>query len=406
MRHPIVVGLQYGDEGKGKITDILAQQTDWVIRFNGGSNAGHTIWLNGKKIVTHSVPSGVLYPQAKNYIGAGCVVEPVALRKELDEIKQAAGELKPDRLQIDYRAHLTLPIHLALDGAREATQQKIGTTKRGIGPTYVTKMDRLGIRVGDLLTGVAADKMRVLCKTYNALLRDAGVPESSLNDNLAALETAAGWMKPYIATEPTPFYSVAKSKRCVLEGAQGILLDSDHGVYPFVTSSNTLAGHAVSGAPFPLSKMGAVIGIAKAYVTRVGEGILPTELNDATGDRIRKNGHEFGATTGRPRRCGWLNLDELRQAVQLTDCTYIVLTKADVLAGEPTVQALAQGKLHPFSGWDSMYADSGKTKLHANFETFARFIEQQVGVPVVAVGTGTDRADLVWRHDRPDFWKD
>lgn len=400
----MIVGLQYGDEGKGKITDILAQQADWVIRFNGGSNAGHTIWLGGHKVVTHSIPSGVLYTRAKNYIGAGCVVDPVALRKELDDVAASGFPLKSDRLKIDARAHLTLPIHLALDGVRESSDKGIGTTKRGIGPTYVTKLDRVGIRAGDLVSSELSDKVKSLCHFYNPMLKAAGAPESSVEVNQKAVVQAAEWMREYLSFDATPFYDVSRTQNCVLEGAQGILLDVDHGGYPYVTSSTTLASGAGAGGPFPMSRIGMVIGIAKAYLTRVGQGELVTELNDATGERIRKNGAEFGATTGRPRRVGWLNLDELRLSVRLTDCSAIVLSKADVLMAEKEVKVWAGGKLETFAGWDSMNSADGKT-LSTNLESFVSRIESFVGVPIIAVGTGTDRSDLFWRHPRPDFWK-
>ena len=403
MKHPIVVGLQFGDEGKGKITDVLARQADWVIRFNGGNNAGHTLWLNGKKLVTHSVPSGVRSSHSQNFIGAGCVIDPVALRKELDELAQAGAALSHERLKIDYRAHVTFPLHLALDSGREQGAFGIGTTKRGIGPTYTTKMDRLGIRVGEVVEGKAADKLKFLCQNYNPLLKSVGLPESNEADNLAVLEGATELFKKYACFEITPFFDAAKTKKCVLEGAQGILLDLDHGSYPYVTSSNTLPAYAAVGTPFPMSKLGAVIGVAKAYLTRVGMGPFPTELNNETGERIRKNGAEFGATTGRPRRVGWLNLDELRTAIRLSDCTHIVLTKADVLLTENKVSALMDGKLSEFSGWTTMLNEAG-TQLSAPFETFVKAIEAFVGVPVVCVGTGPDRADLFWRKEVKDFW--
>lgn len=402
MRHPIIVGLQYGDEGKGKITDILASQAGWVVRFNGGSNAGHTIWLGNRKLVTHSVPSGVLYKTARNYIGAGCVVDPVSLRKELDDIAGAGETLGPARLRIDFRAHLTLPIHLALDGMRESGANSIGTTKRGIGPTYVTKLDRIGVRVGDLLDMTGPVKVKALCDAYNPRLKERGLAESKYEDNLAVFHAAREWMAEYIEKSETFFYDIARQEKVVLEGAQGVLLDADHGSYPYVTSSNTIGAQAAAGAPFPLSKLGPVVGIAKAYVTRVGLGDLATELNDATGERIRKNGHEFGATTGRPRRVGWINLDELKRAIRLTDCRYVVLSKSDVLSGEPEVKALADGQLHSFKGWGDL---SGE-KLPSEFETFVTFVEKFVGVPVSAVGTGVDRSHLVWRHSKPDFWAD
>lgn len=403
MRHPIIIGLQYGDEGKGKITDILAEHAKWVIRFNGGNNAGHTIWIGGKKLVTHSVPSGVMYPGARNYIGPGCVVDPQSLRKEIEEISQAKGSpLGPEHLSVDYRAHLTLPVHIALDAMREKTANSIGTTKRGIGPTYVAKMDRYGVRAGDLGSSGIEDKVKALCDAYAPLLAAHKLPASTHEDNMAAVREAE-WLQAYVTREEAPFYDVARNERCLLEGAQGALLDVDHGSYPFVTSSNTMSGSAASGAPFPLSRLGGVIGIAKAYVTRVGQGELATELNDATGERIRKNGGEFGATTGRPRRVGWLDLDELRTAVRLSDTRWIVLSKADVLSGEKEVFCRYQGKLVRFEGWANVV---NGTSLDKNFEKYVEFIERAVGVAVTAVGTGADRSHLFWRKSQPDFWAD
>ncbi len=401
MKHPLVTGLQFGDEGKGKITDVLAKQADWVIRFNGGNNAGHTLWLNGKKLVTHSVPSGVLYSHTKNFIGAGCVVDPVALTKELAELSGAGASLSPSRLQIDFRAHVTFPIHLALDSGREAGAQGIGTTKRGIGPTYTSKVDRSGLRVGTLYDKEAPERLAFLCKTYNSMLRDAGAPESPLEDNLKILKQAQELFAPYMSRELTPFYKLAQSQKCLLEGAQGIALDIDHGTFPFVTSSNTIPAYAAIGTPFPQSKLGSVIGVMKAYLTRVGSGPFVTELNDATGERIRKNGKEFGATTGRPRRTGWLNLDEVKDAVALSDCTYIVMTKSDILMGEPTVAAFIDGELKQFNGWKTMIDGSA---LNPDLENYIQAIEKHVGVPVIAVGTGAERDDLFWRKPIQDFW--
>lgn len=404
MKHPIVLGLQYGDEGKGKITDSLARQSQWVIRFNGGSNAGHTLWLNGKKLVTHSVPSGVLYPHVQNYIGAGCVIDPVSLKKELNEIRESGSSLKGDRLKIDYRAHLTLPIHISLDAAREGGAKGIGTTRKGIGPTYTTKMDRIGIRVADLYADDLSDRVKFLCETYNALVRHQDLPESTFEDNLKIAEEAKDMLREHVCYETTMFYDVSKTAKCVLEGAQGVLLDLDHGTYPFVTSSNTLASQAAAGTPFPLSKLGSVIGVAKVYMTRVGSGPFATELDNEDGERIRAKGGEFGATTGRPRRVGWLNIDELRLAVRLSDCTFVVLTKADVLNGEETVKVLNNNEEHSFACWKQIYKDDSKTQLSHELETYVAYIEKEIGVPIVGLGTGPDRADFYWRGKTPDFW--
>jgi len=404
VKHPIVLGLQYGDEGKGKITDSLARQSQWVIRFNGGSNAGHTLWLNGKKLVTHSVPSGVLYPHVQNYIGAGCVIDPVSLKKELNEINESGSSLKGERLKIDYRAHLTLPIHISLDAAREGGRKGIGTTRKGIGPTYTTKMDRIGIRVTDLFNDDLADRVKFLCETYNALVRQQELPESTFEENMKTAEDARELLRDHVCNEPTMFYDVAKTHKCVLEGAQGVLLDLDHGTFPFVTSSNTLASTAASGTPFPMSKLGSVIGVAKVYMTRVGSGPFETEQDNEDGERIRAKGGEFGATTGRPRRVGWLNTDELRLAVRLSDCSYVVLTKADVLTGEDTVKVLANGEYRSFPCWKDIYKDDSKTQLSVELEAYVAFIEKEIGIPVVGMGTGPDRADFFWRGETPDFW--
>lgn len=419
MKHPIVLGLQYGDEGKGKITDSLARQSSWVIRFNGGSNAGHTLWLNGKKMVTHSVPSGVLYPHVKNFIGAGCVIDPRSFAKELKEIASAGSSLGKDRLKVDFRAHLTLPIHVALDAAREGGKKSLGTTRKGIGPTYSTKMDRVGLRVGDLFepserksVGLSMegfetsleDKISFLCNTYNALVTAQGLDASSIEENLEAAIEARDVFRDYVSWELTPFYELSKTEKCVLEGAQGALLDLDHGTYPFVTSSNTMAAGASAGTPFPMRGLGNVIGVAKAYMTRVGSGPFQTEQDNEDGERLRAKGGEFGATTGRPRRVGWLNLDELKTAIRLSDCTHLVMTKADVLCEEKEVKLLANGEYRTFKGWDAVYADGDNKKLNSELAAYVDFVEEFIGIPVVGLGTGPDRADFHWRHEVADFW--
>ena len=405
MRHPIVVGLQYGDEGKGKITDSLARQADYVIRYNGGNNAGHTLWLGGKKLVTHSVPSGVLSSHAVNFIGAGCVLDPVAFQIELNDLIEGGVDLGPQRLKIDFRTQLVFPIHRDLDKAKEDTAAdkgaEIGTTLRGIGPTYSTKMDRIGIRAGDISSDDINTKLEKLVNHGNFILKGLGLPESSLEENKKVLALAQSLLTKHISTEFAPFYEAIKTKKCVLEGAQGILLDLDHGSYPYVTSSNTLGAFAAVGTPFPLRGLGPVIGVAKAYLTRVGRGPFPTELNNDDGERIRKNGGEFGATTGRPRRTGWLNLDELKRAVQVSDITSIVLTKSDILNGEKEVCALFEGELKKFPGWETMVEGE---KLTENFENYVSFIEKATGVSICAIGTGPDRADLYWRDKDFEFW--
>ena len=254
--------------------------------------------------------------------------------------------------------------------------------------------------MGEVVEGKAFDKVRFLCQNYNSILKAAGLPESSESQNLAALESASDIFKKYISTDPTPFFDVAKTKKCLLEGAQGIMLDLDHGSYPFVTSSSTLPAYAAVGAPFPLRNLGHVIGVAKAYVTRVGLGPFDTELKNEIGERIRARGAEFGATTGRPRRIGWINVDELRLAVRLADCNHIALTKGDILAGEPKVFAQMNGKLVAFEGWEKCAVDqNGKKVLTPAFEKFVSALEEFSGASISVVGTGQDREDIVWRKE-------
>jgi adenylosuccinate synthase len=401
VQHPVVIGLQYGDEGKGKITDRLAGEADWVIRFNGGNNAGHTLWLNGKKVVTHSIPSGVRSPNAKNFIGPGCVVNPKALLEEMEEIQQTGAKLSPQNLQIDGRVHLILPVQLALDAAREGSEKGIGSTKRGIGPTYASKMDRSGIRLMDCGAPDLKEKLQHLLSLGNAQLNNVGARASNFEENLQACVLAKEKLWPFMSTEANPFWEASRSQKCVLEGAQGVLLDIDHGFFPFVTSSTTLPSAAGAGAPFPISRIGAVLGVAKAYLTRVGRGPLVTEMSSEAAERLRQKGQEFGATTGRPRRMGWLHVDELRDAVRLSDTSHVVLTKADILSGESQVGLWINGALEMVQGWPSVMDGN---KLHSNFEQFVKRVESHVGVPVLAVGTGPDRADLHFRYESKDFW--
>ncbi|MEZ4814816.1 MAG: adenylosuccinate synthetase [Bdellovibrionota bacterium] len=402
MRHPLIIGLQYGDEGKGKITDFLAQQADWVIRFNGGSNAGHTLWVDGKKVVTHLVPSGILFPKCKNYIGSGCVLGPIAFKKELAEMKDKGLDAGPERVRVDYRTHLTFPFHVALDEARELGKGSLGTTKKGIGPTYSFKVDRRNIRMGDFF--IDEKNCRLMLKENldyaNVLIRSLGGKESTLAENEAVFELIKEH-KDYVAFEDAPFYKIAKEKKCLLEGAQALGLDIDHGTYPFVTSSNAMPAMASVGAPFPLSGLGRVFGVFKAYMTRVGAGPFATELNDETGERIRKNGAEFGSTTGRPRRVGWLDLDDLKKYVELSDVTDLVITKSDILSGEEKVILKRKNELVECEGWtDTLDGE----KLAPNLDKYLSLIEEFVGVNITLVGTGSDRASLYKRHALGEIW--
>lgn len=406
VKHPIIVGLQYGDEGKGKITDFLASKASWVIRYNGGNNAGHTLWLDGKKVVTHSIPSGILYQHSKNFIGSGCVIDPVALEKEMDEIKAAGAQLSSENLLIDHRAHLIFPAHIALDKAKEAGAGKIGTTQRGIGPCYSAKAARSNLRVADLFENEEENllKLKELCEHFNDRIKKLGQKESPWEENKEVFLKAKKWMKDYISWQKAPFFEDAKAKKCLLEGAQAVMLDIDHGTYPFVTSSNTVGAYAAIGVPFPLRKLGPILGVAKAYLTRVGAGPMPTELNDETGERLREKGAEYGATTGRPRRIGWLDLDELRDALQMTDCDYIALTKSDVLSGEKKVAVFKNGKLEEIPGWADIFAAEEGGEYSPEFKNYLNVIEKHTGAKVAVVGTGTDRKAIQWNIEPDTLW--
>lgn len=405
MRHPIIIGLQYGDEGKGKITDFFAQQAKWVIRFNGGSNAGHTLWVDGKKVVTHSVPSGILFPKCKNYIGAGCVLDPLGFEKELAELKSKALDVNPSHVRVDARVHLTFPFHRALDEAREAGVGGLGTTKKGIGPTYSFKVDRRNLRFGDFFIDEknARERLADGVAYANLILKGLKLPESSLKENEAILDLLKKY-KDYVSFESAPFYEIANKEECLLEGAQALGLDIDHGTYPFVTSSNAMPAMASIGGPFPLSKLGRVFGVFKAYMTRVGAGPFVTELKDETGERIRKKGAEFGATTGRPRRVGWLDLDDLKRCVQLSDVTDLVVTKSDVLAGEETLKLYRKGEWISHPGWSETLDE--KNKLTKELQSYLQLIEDYVQVKITFVGTGSDRASLVEKHPVGKIWGD
>ena len=351
MANIIVIGMQWGDEGKGKIVDLLTEFADVVVRFQGGNNAGHTVVVGGETVILHLIPSGALYPHKKCLIGNGVVVDPQVLLAEIDELQKRGYFQDDDQLLISEDAHLILPYHRRMDVAREAMkgEGKIGTTGRGIGPAYEDKVARTGIRVGDLLDEkVFRDKLEENLTVKNPCL------ETCLNDKGFNLEEIfkeytgyAGRLKKYVGNTSLFINRQMKKGRHILfEGAQGTHLDVDHGTYPFVTSSNTVAGGACSGAGIGPTKITEVIGVAKAYTTRVGSGPFPTELIDAVGEKIRERGREFGATTGRPRRCGWLDIPLLRDAIRLNGLTGIALTKMDVLSEFATIKICTAYEYH------------------------------------------------------------
>jgi adenylosuccinate synthase len=334
----VIIGTQWGDEGKGKIVDLLAEHADCVVRFQGGNNAGHTMVVDGEQFISHLIPSGIL--QGKTcVIGNGLVVDPEVLLEEMDYLKKKGIDISPDNLKISEKAHLIMPYHKQIDMAREAAAGKnkeIGTTGRGIGPCYEDKATRCGIRFVDLLdTEAFEEKVRAVCREKNFYLTQFFSQKPVDPEVIIAAYTAyRERLAPFVTNSSVYLNnSIKAGKQALFEGAQGTHLDIDHGTYPYVTSSNTVSGNACSGSGVGPKQIDGVVGIVKAYTTRVGKGPFPTELFDEIGDRIQKTGAEFGATTGRKRRCGWLDTVILRNAVRLNSLTGLVVTKLDVLDG-------------------------------------------------------------------------
>ena len=419
----VIVGAQWGDEGKGKVVDLLAEQADAVIRFQGGNNAGHTIVRDGETFKFHLIPSGILYPGKPCVIGNGVVVDPKVLIGEIDGLRRQGIDLSG--LRVSANAHVIMPYHLLLDHAGEARlgKREIGTTKRGIGPCYADKASRLGIRMQDLLDEkILRQKIAAAMEPKAPLLRDfVKDPSLDLHQMTEDYRGFGDRLAPHIAdTPPIAWDALDRDRLVVFEGAQGTLLDIDHGTYPFVTSSNPVAGAACVGAGVGPKSIDEVWGISKAYCTRVGAGPFPSELHDEMGDRLREAGHEFGTTTGRARRCGWLDLVALRYAVRVNGLTGLVLTKLDVLTGiDPLPVANAysgpegasfdefpyhQSVLHhvrgetvDMPGWHEDITGARTLEdLPENARAYIRFIEEQLGIPVVTVGVGPGREQIIW----------
>lgn len=342
MATRVLIGGQWGDEGKGKIVDVLTEQATWIARFQGGNNAGHTVKVGDQKFVLHLIPSGILREGKTCILGNGCVIDPSGFLKELDEVR-AGGINTEGRLWISDRAQLALPYHRALDGARETRDcgktVKIGTTRRGIGPAYADKMTRMGLRAGDMLEDDFEERLRHNIEEHNRTLVFQGHDPLGMEATVAEVLGAAERMIPMI-TDTTLLLNqaVLKGEEVLFEGAQGTMLDIDHGSYPFVTSSNTTSGGAATGTGVPPNRIRDVIGVVKAYTTRVGEGPFPTELFDDDGMNMAKVGDEFGATTGRPRRCGWFDAVVARYAVMVNGVNWWALTKLDVLDAFKTIK--------------------------------------------------------------------
>ena len=425
-RNVVVVGTQWGDEGKGKIVDWLTDRAQGVVRFQGGHNAGHTLVIAGKKTVLHLVPSGIVRGNVNCYIGNGVVLSPQALVQEMDEL-EAAGVPVAQRLCISEACPLILPYHAALDLAREAAKgaQKIGTTGRGIGPAYEDKVARRAIRLQDLFKPVRfAQKLQELLDFHNFVLENYYKQpkvdfQKTLDETLAFSER----LSPLVADVPRALYEANRSgKNLLFEGAQGSLLDIDHGTYPFVTSSNCVSGAAAAGAGIGPHHLHYILGITKAYTTRVGGGPFPTELVDGVGELLRQRGQEFGATTGRPRRTGWFDAAALKRSIQLNGVSGLCITKLDVLDGVEAVKIClgyeVEGRMsdilpvgaeelercvpvyEELPGWqESTVGVKGYDKLPAAARAYLQRIEGLCGVPVDLISTGPDREEtIVMRH--------
>ena len=419
----VVLGLQWGDEGKGKVIDLLSGSTDLVVRCQGGANAGHTVVVDGKKTVLHLLPSGALHPGATCVIGNGVVVDPLALLAELADLGPVGEDLKR-RLRVSDRAHLVLPWHKALDAAHEKRKgdAKVGTTLRGIGPAYGDKIARTGLRCADLHDLPAFEqKLRATLAQVNAQLVVLGAPALPIDETIAQVLPACATVATYVAdTADLLHRAVAAGKTIMFEGAQGVLLDIDFGTFPFVTSSNTGIGGVITGSGLSHKHFGEVIGIVKAYSTRVGSGPFPVELKNAIGDALRARGHEYGATTGRPRRCGWLDLVGVRFAARLNGVDSIALTKLDVLTGEKelpmcigylldgveldTVPARCEDYERVQPVWQMLPGWSEDIRHCRHFEQlpaaaqgYVRFVEARTGVYVKWIGTGPGRDEIIVR---------
>lgn len=419
----VIVGAQWGDEGKGKITDLLAERADAVIRFQGGNNAGHTIVRNGETWKFHLMPSGILYPGKTCVIGNGVVVDPKVLTEELDELRRRGVDTSG--LRVSANAHLIMPYHMMLDDAGEARlgKLKIGTTRRGIGPAYADKASRIGIRVQDLLDEKILKKKIVAALEPKRLAlrpfaRDPRLDLQSITEEYLAYGRR---LYEHIADTTSLVWDRLDADEIVIfEGAQGALLDLDHGTYPFVTSSNPIAAAACTGSGVGPKDIDEVWGICKAYSTRVGSGPFPTELDDELGEELRQRGGEFGTTTGRSRRTGWLDLVALRYAARLNSMTAMVVTKLDVLSGldkikvctrykgedgavfetypyHQTVLHHARGEYVELDGWSEDISDArSEDELPENARAYLRFMEEFIGVPIVLISVGPGREQTMW----------
>lgn len=416
----VVVGAQWGDEAKGKIVDLFAQHADFVVRYAGGSNAGHTVCSDGQTYKFHLIPSGVLHPQVTPVIADGVVIDLQSLESEADTLAAQGVDLR--RLRIGLGAHLTLPYHRLLDELQEAhAEGRLGTTRRGIGPTYADKAARIGLRMGDLLdpSRCRARLQRVLTVRNAMLQRVYDTPPIDADALLAELMRHAERWREHLTDVPALLSDALDSGRSILmEGAQGTLLDLDYGTYPYVTSSHPVAAGACLGTGIPPNRLDEIWGVAKAYTTRVGEGPFPTELHDEVGDYIRERGREYGTTTGRARRCGWLDLVALRYAARVNGFTALAITLLDVLSGLPTLRVCTAYRLggqltrqfvpdgftlaqcepvyEELPGWQEEIGDCRRRDaLPTNAQRYLEFIESYVGVPIRLISVGAAREQTI-----------
>ena len=420
-----IVGAQWGDEGKGKITDFFAGESDYVVRFHGGNNAGHTVIVEGNTFKLHLIPSGIIYGGPMSIIGNGVVVDPKVL---LDEIEYIEGKGIDPKLMVSDRAHVIMPYHIELDGALSNHQGDLaaGSTRRGIAPVYADKMFRNGIRIIDLLEPDVL--MEKLTKGYSFA---KGIIEKALSKKIESsieeiFDSYCGYgerLKPYITDTSVELYNAHKNNKSILfEGAQGISLDVDHGIYPYTTSSNTAAGHISTGTGVSFRDIGRIIGVVKAYLSRVGESPLPSEMHGNEAEALREKGGEYGTTTGRPRRVGWLDLVQVRQAVRVNGLTEIALTKLDVLSGFESIKVcvaynvngnnilempaslseyrLAKPVYESLSGWDNLpdkIWEKGFNALPETLKEYIKFVEDQVDCPVKLISVGPQRHETILR---------
>jgi len=425
MSTVVLIGAQWGDEGKGKVTDFLAEKADMVVRYQGGNNAGHTVVVEDQEFKLHLIPSGILYSDKACIIGNGTVIDPAVLIEELKSLR--ARGVNTDNLRISPKAHVIMPYHQSIDAADEESKgnQKIGTTGRGIGPAYMDKAARVGIRMADLvddeefprvLENALAQKNRLLTEYY-------GVSGYDFNELLKEYQGYAQELRSYVEDVSVLVNgAIEQGKNVLFEGAQGTLLDLDHGTYPFVTSSHPVAASACLGTGIGPTKIDKVIGVAKAYVTRVGEGPFPTELSDVTGEYIRKQGHEFGTTTGRPRRCGWFDAVVARYSARINGLDYLAITKLDVLSGLDTLKictgykykgemltefpesrkvlSQCEPNYEEYPGWKEDI--SGVQKFEDLPDTAQRYMErlsEVSGVPVGIIGVGPRRSQTIFLEE-------